>query len=290
MSRGRRSVGSHAALLASALAVATATLPLTAQTAQTADYEVHAVRYATIPEFPVSSLVRGAAPDERMDIAMVLWVIRGGGRVVLVDSGFHRASWFDRFRVEDYLNPREAVALLGVDGAQVSDLIVSHAHWDHMGGIDLFPDATIWIQAAEFGHYTGPAWQAGAGGGGADPSDLVELVRRNTEGSVQLIQGDDVEILPGIRVYTGARHTFASQYVLVEGNEPVLLASDNAYLYRNLRDLRPVATFTPADTVANKAAIARMIDLVGDTSRVIPGHDPAQFRRFPTDGRVARIR
>jgi hypothetical protein len=33
-----------------------------------------------------------------------------------------------------------------------------------------------------------------------------------------------------------------------------------------------------------------MIGLAGAPERVIPGHDPSQFRRFPTDGRVARIR
>ncbi len=258
--------------------------------AQAPAYQVHAVRYATIPDFPVGSLVRGADRTERMDIAMVLWVIRDGDRVVLFDSGFHRSAWFGRFEIEDYLDPREAVGLVGLGASDVTDLIVSHAHWDHMGGLDLFPDATIWIQRDEFAHYSGPAWQDGRGGGGADPDDLLELVRRNTAGQVVLIDGDDVEILPGIRVYTGARHTYASQYVVVGSAEPVLLASDNAYLYRNLRELRPVATFAPADTAASKEALRRMIALAGDTTRIIPGHDPLQFERFPTEGRVARIR
>ncbi len=159
-----------------------------------------------------------------------------------------------------------------------------------MGGIDLFPKATIWIQRAEFAHYTGPAWQDGGRGGGADPDDLLELVRRNTRDSVRLVDGDDVEIVPGIRVFTGARHTYASQYLRVAGDPPIVLASDNAYLYRNLTDHRPVATFTPADTTANLEALSRMIRLAGDIANVVPGHDLLQFERFPTRGRVARIR
>jgi glyoxylase-like metal-dependent hydrolase (beta-lactamase superfamily II) len=69
-----------------------------------------------------------------------------------------------------------------------------------------------------------------------------------------------------------------------------VLASDNAYLYRNLTEHRPVATFTPADTTANLEAIARMLELAGDVHNVVPGHDPEQFVRFPTQGRVARVR
>lgn len=258
--------------------------------AQTPDYEILALRYATIPDFPVSILVRGVDPDERMDIAMVFWLIRGGGRVILFDTGFHRASWFERFDVRDYMRPDSVLRLAGTAANEVTDIIVSHAHWDHMGGIDLFPSAVIWIQTDEFTWYTGPAWQDGRNGGGADPGDLEELVRRNTKGQVRLIDGDDLEILPGIRVYTGARHTYASQYVRVTGDEPIVLASDNAYLYRNLVARRPVATFTPADSSANLDALARMLRLANDVTHVLPGHDPAQFDRFPSEGRVARVR
>ncbi len=159
-----------------------------------------------------------------------------------------------------------------------------------MGGIDLFPQATLWIQKAEFAYYTGPAWAGGGRGGGSDPDDVIELVRRNTMGKVHLIDGDDVEVLPGIRVYTGARHTYASQYLSVAGDPPTVLASDNAYLYRNLSEHRPVATFAPEDTAANLAALTRMLRLAGGVENVVPGHDPLQFERFPSSERVARIR
>lgn len=254
------------------------------------NYRIDAIRYATIPDFPVAGLVMGAPEDERIDIAAVFWVIRDGARVILFDSGFHRAEWFERFTISDYLRPDSAVELLGVRPDQVTDLIISHTHWDHVGGIDLFPKATIWIQAEEFRYYTGPAWQEGGHHGGIDPEDIAQLVRRNTEGTVRLIDGDDVEILPGIRVYTGGRHTYASQYIRVDGNPPYVLASDNCYLYRNLRQHAPVATFTPADGALNLEALDRMVQLAGSADRVVPGHDVAQFERYPSDGRVARIR
>ncbi|MEJ2218736.1 MAG: N-acyl homoserine lactonase family protein [Gemmatimonadota bacterium] len=256
----------------------------------TPDYHIHAIRYATLPDFPLAGLMPGAPRGERLDIPMIFWVIQGGGRTILLDTGFHRPPWADDYGVTDFMAADEAVGLLGLEPGDVTDIIVSHAHWDHMGGIDLFPDATIWIQEEEFRYYTGPAWQESGRHGGIDPADVLELVRRNTAGKVRLIPGDDVEILPGIRVYTGARHTFASQYVRVDGDPPILLASDNAYLFRNLEEGRPIATFDPADSTANKDALARMIELVGGIEHIVPGHDPEEFQRFPTQGRVATIR
>ncbi len=253
-------------------------------------YTINAIRYATIRGFPLSGLVIGAAGDQRVDIAMVVWLMRGDGRVILFDSGFHRARWFSQFDVADYLRPDSALMQTGVQPDQVTDLIISHAHWDHMDGIDLFPNATLWIQKAEYQYYTGAAWQAGGRKGGIDADDVLELVRRNTAGRLRFVDGDDVEMLPGIRAYTGARHTFASQYIRVDGDPAFVLASDNCYLYQNLDTHLPSATFEPGDRPGNIAAQARMIELAGSAARVVPGHDPLQFQRFPTNGRIARIR
>ncbi len=253
-------------------------------------YSIEAIRYATAPDVPASMLVIGAPKDEKLDIAMVLWLLRGGGRNVLFDSGFHRERWFKDFPTVDYLRPDEAVALAGVRADEVTDVIVSHAHWDHMGGIDLFPKATVWIQREEYAYYTGEAWQPGGRHGGIDPDDVEALVRLNTEGRLRFVDGDDVEILPGIRAYTGGRHTYAAQYLRVAGDPPFVLASDNCYLDRNLREHKPGATFREADEAANVRNQQRMIELAGSVDRVVPGHDPAQFTRFPAKGRIARIR
>jgi len=255
------------------------------------EYSIEAIRYGTIREFPVSELVIGAPEAEKVDIAMVVWLVRGGGRNVLFDSGFHREKWLKEFPAfADYLRPDEAVKLAGVRPEDVTDVVISHAHWDHMGGIDLFPKATVWIQKQEFAYYTGDAWQPGGKHGGIDPEDVEALVRINTEGRLRLVDGDDREILPGIRAYTGARHTYASQYLRIDGVTPFVLASDNCYLYRNLAEHRASATFSEADQPANVRNQARMVELAGSPDRVVPGHDAKQFEKYPTKGRVAKIR
>jgi glyoxylase-like metal-dependent hydrolase (beta-lactamase superfamily II) len=266
-------------------------LLLAVSAAQTApEYSIQAIRYADSPGDSVADLVMGAPKDEKVDTIFAVWLIRGGGHNVLFDSGFHREKWFKEWPIKNYLRPDEAVKLAGVQPEEITDVVISHVHWDHMGGIDLFPKATIWIQKEEFRYYTGDAWQAGGMHGGIDPDDAKELVRLNTEGRLRLVNGDDVEILPGIRAYTGGRHTFASQYLGIAGSPPFVLASDNCYLYRNLAEHKASATFSDADWPANIKNQERMIQLAGSADRVIPGHDILQFQKFPTQGRVATIK
>ena len=254
------------------------------------DYSIQAIRYGVSPGVPVGALVVGGPMDEKVDVDFVVWLIRGGGHNVLFDSGFHRERWFKQWKVTDYLRPDEAVKLAGVKPEDVTDIVISHAHWDHMGGIDLFPKATIWIQKDEYRYYTMDAWQSGGQHGGIDADDIQQLVRLNTEGRLKLIDGDNVEILPGIRAFVGSRHTYASEYLRVDGNPPYVLASDNVYFYRNLSERKASATFSDADHAGNIKAQERMIELAGSVDRVVPGHDALQFQKFPTQGRVAKIR
>jgi len=261
-----------------------------AAAAATPEYSIEAIRYASSPAMPVSELLVGGPKDEKADLAWVFWLIRGGGHTILFDSGFHRQTFVKYFPMQDYLRPDEAVKLAGVQPDQVTDIVVSHAHWDHMGGIDLFPKAQVWIQKEEYRYYTTDAWQPGGNHGGIDPEDVKALVQLNTEGRLHLIDGDNVEIFPGIRAYTGGHHTFAAQYLCVTGSPTFVLASDNAYLYRNLAAHLASATFSDADHAANIANQARMIELAGSIDRVVPGHDALQFTRFSTQGRIAKIK
>lgn len=254
------------------------------------EYSIFAIRYADSPGDRLSDLVVGGSPNEKLDTVYAFWLIRGGGRNILFDSGFHRERWFKEWTVLNYTRPDDAVKLAGVQPEQITDVVISHAHWDHLGGIDLFPKAAIWIQKEEFRYYTEDAWQPGGNHGGIDPDDVQVLVRINTEGRLHLIDGDDVEIFPGIRAYTGGRHTYASQYLLVEGTPRFVLASDNTYLYLNLETHRASDTFSKEDYRANIKNQARMIQLAGSIDRVIPGHDALQFQKFPTHGRVAELK
>jgi glyoxylase-like metal-dependent hydrolase (beta-lactamase superfamily II) len=256
------------------------------------DYSIEAIRYA-MAEDEVAGLVMGAPKGEKINIAMVIWLIRGGRRNILFDSGYHRDTFLKYFPSTGYLRPDEGVKLAGLQPDQITDIVISHSHWDHLGGIDLFPKANVWIQKDEYRYYTGDAWQPGGNHGGIDAEDVQALVRVNTDGRLHLVDGDNVEIFPGIRAYTGGHHTYAAQYIRVEGNPPFVLASDNCYLWRNLAEHKASATFSENFWPANIKNQERMIELAGgNPDRVIPGHDAAQFEKYPTSagGRIAKIK
>jgi glyoxylase-like metal-dependent hydrolase (beta-lactamase superfamily II) len=277
--------------LALTLVVALAALgPSAARRAEADRYDVYAVRFATIAGFPVSSLVAGADRARRLDIAMTIWVLKGrDGRIAIVDTGFHRARYFQQFAVKDYVTPSEAIAPLGLRPGDVTDIFLSHMHWDHAGGIDLFPSARVWIQKEEYDYYAGEAWQAGGAHGGVDAEDVVEIVRRNTAGKVSFVRGDDDTSISGITFGIGGKHTWQSQFVAVETpRQTVVIASDNMYLYENLDTHTPIAQ--TLDRSSNLRAQDRMKSIAAEPRLLIPGHDPAVFDRFPrVSDRIVRI-
>lgn len=260
-----------------------------ARTAAAPQYEVFAIRYATLPDFPVAALVKGADANRKLDLAMIVWLIRGNGRTILVDSGFYRDQFFKAWKVKDFMKPSDAVAQLGVKPEEITDLVITHMHWDHADGMDLFPRAHIWLQKDEYTYYTGEAWQQKNTHGGIDKDDVLAAVKLNLDGRLTLVNGDAQQIFPGIICYTGGKHTWQSQYVGVNTKEgTVILASDNMYLYENLDKHLPIAQTLDAES--NLRAQDRMRQLAAKPSLIVPGHDPVEFERFPKiSERVVRI-
>jgi glyoxylase-like metal-dependent hydrolase (beta-lactamase superfamily II) len=250
-------------------------------------YDAYAIRFGTIP-FNVAGLVAGADRGRRIDIPVMVWLLKGSnGRQVLVDSGFYRQQFLDQWKPQNFRTPAAAVEAAGVNPEAITDVIISHAHWDHVDGADLFPKATIWIQRNEYTYYTGDAWQPPNSHGGVFAEDMLALVKINTEGRLKFVDGDDQEILPGIRAYIGGKHTHESQYVSVtiDGGTAVF-ASDNIYLYENLERHAPIAQTVdgPAGIASNLKAQDRIRGLASDPRLIIPGHEPLVFEKFSSVG------
>jgi glyoxylase-like metal-dependent hydrolase (beta-lactamase superfamily II) len=218
-----------------------------------------------------------------------VWLLEGSnGRKVLVDAGFHRADLVARSKPKSFMTPAAAVERAGVKPEDVTDVVISHIHWDHLDGVDLFPNARVWIQRDEFTHHLDSAGTVKDRAiDAADAKILADLARR---GRVMLVDGDAQEIIPGVTVYTGGKHTFASQFAAVKTSEgTVVVASDNMYLYENLS--RHVAIAQTLDAASNLRAQERMVTLASDPRLIVPGHDPDVFTRFPSPGDgIARIR
>ena len=275
---------SRAALLAAVFTLAASTAG--AQAAP--EYEVYAIRYAIAPGFAASSLVAGADPARTVDIPFMIWVLKGpDGRNVLVDAGSYHGSVFERWTLTDVVKPSEAIVSVGLKPDDITDVVITHVHWDHVNGVDLFPKARVWIQRAEYEHYVDDEGKPRDLAIAADDASMLAGIRN--AGRLTLVDGDAREIVPGITVYTGGKHTYAAQYVGVRTSAgTVVVASDNVYLYENLEKRQPSAQ--TGDPAADLRVQERMLGLASSPRLIVPGHDPAVFDRFPKPGGgVARI-
>jgi len=246
-------------------------------------YEVYAVRFASSDTaWPISLWVDKGPKNDSVNIDFMIWLIKGNGRNILVDAGFlNDIPDAKEFDVVKYVRPDSTLFPLGLKATDITDIIISHPHWDHIDGIDLFPNAQVWMQQNDFFYFIGPAWQKGGANGGFNKRDAHKLIDKNLAGKLSLVNGDNQEIIPGIKVFTGSKHTFESQYVLVEtGKNKIILASDNIWVYYSLEHMLPASAGGTLDPAGYVSAMRRMKTLVTNPKYIIPGHDAAIFSKF----------
>lgn len=251
---------------------------------QTPAYKVYAVKFAASAyPFTTADWAKNAPKTDIVKINFMIWLIKGNDKNILVDAGFlNDIDDAKEFKVVNYIRPDSAIAKLGVKAGDITDIIFSHPHWDHIDGASLFPNAHVWIQKDDFNYFVSTAWQKGESNGGFAKRDVRTMVDLNLAGKVTLVDGDDKEIIPGIKVFTGSKHTFNSQYVLVNtGANKIILASDNIWIYYSLDHLVPASDGGTLDPVGYVKAMQRMKTMVSDVKYIIPGHDAKVFSRFP---------
>lgn len=251
-------------------------------------YEVYALKYIDEGKFPAKDAVVGGSVKDSVDCGDMIWLLKGSnGKNILVDAGNIDSTMG---RPKSYLRPDLVLQQLGVSPLEISDIILTHPHYDHIGGIKLFPKAKVWMQEDDFNYFVGRAWQENGDSVGFQKNDVRNLIEINLQRRLKLIKGDNIEIFPGIRVYIGSKHTFENQYLMVNSNssKKIIIASDAIWFYPNLTNLVPIIICH--DPKAYVKAMERMKTLVTNPDFIIPGHDNLVFSKFPkvTD-RIVRI-
>ena len=57
------------------------------------------------------------------------------------------------------MRPDSLLQRINVYPSDITDIIMTHPHYDHIGGINLFPKAKVWMQKDDFDYFVGEAWQ-----------------------------------------------------------------------------------------------------------------------------------
>ena len=254
-------------------------------------YEVYAVKYAHHERRASHNFIGGDPHDGPMPLDYFVWLVRGQGREVLVDTGFSAAMAAKRGR-QHLRCPTEGLRLLGVDSSELRDVVITHLHYDHVGGFELFPRATFHLQEREMGYATGRYMCQECFRGAFEAEDVVGMVRRVYDGRVRFHDGD-AEVMPGVSLHLIGGHTMGLQAVRVATRRgAVVLASDASHFYANMEQVRP---FPIVWSVAEMVdGYRRLRELAESPAHIIPGHDPLVLQRYPApsaalEGIVARL-
>ncbi|MCP4599451.1 MAG: N-acyl homoserine lactonase family protein [Proteobacteria bacterium] len=247
-------------------------------------WKVYALEYGHSKRFKQSVLIRGGDRKKRVPLSWMSWLILGKDRNILVDTGFLSRETADKWSFDRFLPVPKILGELKLEKEDITDVVITHLHWDHAGNMTPYETADFWVQEEELEwaktKLKGDRITSAAG---IRQKDLDILARIDARGRLKKINGDR-EIAPGIFLRLGGKHTYATQWVEIKTGTDVgtiVLASDNAYLYENIEKKVPIGGCR--DHLANKAAIIEMLEAASKTRLVVPGHDPLVSQRF---GRV----
>ncbi len=254
-------------------------------------YEVYAIKYAHHERRASENFIGGDPHDGPMPLDYFVWLVRGGGRDIVVDTGFSAPMAAKRAR-QHLRCPTEGLRLLGCDARAVREVVITHLHYDHVGNFDLFPAASLHLQDLEMRYATGRHMCDPFFRGAYEVEDVVGMVRGVYAGRVRFHDGD-TELAPGVSLHLIGGHTMGLQAVRVATRRGwVVLASDAAHFYANMEQARPFPiVYSVGDMIEGWRRLCALADSPG---HVIPGHDPLVLARYPApsgalEGVVARL-
>jgi glyoxylase-like metal-dependent hydrolase (beta-lactamase superfamily II) len=242
-------------------------------------YEIFALRYAHFADRTQGSNL--IFPDDHaapMPIDFFVWAVRGGGRTIVLDTGFDAASAQRRNR-RWIRSPLDALRGIGIEPAEVADVVLSHMHWDHAGHWAEFPKAKFHLQQAEMAYCTGRCMCHEPLRRPFDIEHVTTAVRHVFAERVTFHAGT-AEIAPGITLHLVGGHSGGLQIMRVPTARGwVVLASDAAHFWANIRRRNPFTLLHNLEAMIEGWVTCET--LADGPDHIIPGHDPEVLRRFP---------
>ncbi|TJV03553.1 MAG: N-acyl homoserine lactonase family protein [Mesorhizobium sp.] len=272
--------------------------------AQAEHWQIYVIEFARSKNQPWVDLVNGMYDDGPTDLPFSFILARRGDRNVLVDTGFMKdetgPNFSDKFGIPWWISPVRMLAELGLAPDDITDIIVSHAHFDHMGSIDQFRKARLYLQKQEL-----LSWheamalppQYGFLTAIIDPDDLRAAFDASVEHRLTLVDGDRDDLLPGIHVRLGQGHTMGQQFVIVETSRGrIVLSGDCVYSSRQLTGHKHDGVYQPLNNAVGSVwdqlkTIDRInTEIGGNLDRLIILHDSERWKGLPVVKEVEGFR
>ena len=218
-------------------------------------------------------------PDGDLDMDYNFWVVRDGDKIMLVDTGYDipKFDWLGEISVTP---TPQGLEILGIDPAEVSMVITSHFHYDHIGYLGLFPNAQVVSGQAERDYWFGKEAAGQLEGEFSTVDDLAPVHKAEAEGRLRLIS-EPTEVYPGITVYPVGGHCPGELLTRIDtASGGLILTVDAAHFYEQIENEWPFFAYTDLDEM--KAGLSFINKLAAETgATIIPGHDGRTRERFP---------
>jgi len=227
--------------------------------------------------------------DAPIEMDYFFWILRSDDRTIVVDTGFSPVGGSVRNRTS-LADVGELFAEFGVDPATGPDVVVTHAHYDHIGNLALFANSRVIMARDEFDFWSSKHAQRVMFHHSVQDEEIDYLHAVASDQRLVLFD-DSYEVAPGVTVTKVGGHTPGQCVVRVETSEGVvLLASDAIHYYEEYeRDMLFMSVANLIDMYEGFDRIRELVDS-GDVTHLVSGHDPDTLNRFtPATGPHAHL-
>jgi N-acyl homoserine lactone hydrolase len=224
-------------------------------------------------------------------------LLEGEGHIALVDVGFDTRSRFvddklHEYSITDCAGPDVVLGKVGLAPEDIGTIFITHAHYDHMGALSLFPNAQVYLQRREI-----ERWEMALAlpahfhslTASLDPADVLYARQLEHEGRLRLVDGVALGVLPGVDIRPAFdTHTDGSQYVVVHNSADTwVVTGDNVYSYRNVETSEGKTGYTGigysnGSLWASLKIIDEMLEHASSSMTLAIGHEGQTYDRFPS--------
>lgn len=167
---------------------------------------------------PESMIFKDGDKDLYRDILFKVYLVKDGERVILLDAGCETMPGFD---MKDFIGPVKALKDINIQADEITDVIITHSHHDHIESVKYFKNAIIYIEEDEL-------------------SEAMRYIP--SEFNVKVFK-DEFYLTPNIKIVKIGGHSLGSSVVEIKkDNETLVFAGDECYLRECLTKKIPTGT------------------------------------------------